>query len=147
MRHFFDRLLFGVFLRFHLLFSLVFVLAKVLGILIRNNRKRMSKRHSMKKLKAFKPYMIKKIKKRMIFTVKQRSSIQRNPRNPSHLIRPPEPKMLKPCSPWPKVRSMSRRCLNNKMTNKTYKLIKMRMRVSHCLKRCGKSNIPMRSRR
>lgn len=115
--------------------------------LMRNKRRRMSKRLSMKKLKAFKPYMIKKIKKRMIFTVKQRSSIQRNLRNPSHLIRPPEPKTRKPCSPWPKVRSMSRLCLNNKMRNKTYKLIKMRMRVSHCSKRCGRSNIPTRSRR
>jgi hypothetical protein len=44
---------------------------------MKRKRRKMTRRPLMKILKAYKPYMIKKIKKRMIFTVKLKSSTPR----------------------------------------------------------------------
>jgi len=93
----------------------------------------------MKISKAFKPYMIKKIKKRMIFIVKLKRSTPKNQRSRSRPKKPPAPKIPKRCLNSLRARSQSQ---NHSQTlvviKQMFKLSKRRTLVNLCLRRCGR---------
>ena len=108
----------------------------------------MTRKPSMKILKAFKPYMIKKIKKRMIFIVKLKRSTPKNQRSRSRPKKPPAPKMPKQCLNSLRGRLQSQNLSQTLMVTKPmYKLSKRRTLVNHCLRRCGSWSTQTKSKR
>jgi len=89
---------------------------------------------------------MKRIKKRKTFIAKLRSLIKRNQQRQQHLKRLPVLKSLKLCSLLLRARSQSL-YLIPLMKNQMNKLIKKRMKASHSLKRCGRSNTLTKSRK